>query len=42
MQELIRDLCSFATGVVADDNAPLFARVAKELPLELFRFKSGD
>jgi aminopeptidase-like protein len=42
MQELIRDLCRFATGVVADDNAPLFARIARELPLEMFRFKSGE
>jgi aminopeptidase-like protein len=42
MQQLIQDLCSFASGVVADDNEPLFARMAKELPLELFRFKSGE
>ena len=42
MQQLIADLCKFATGVVADDNAPLFARIARELPLELFRFKSGE
>lgn len=42
MQELIRDLCSFATGVVADDNERLFARIARELPLKLFRFRSGD
>ena len=27
MQRLIRDLCEFATGVVADDNARLFARM---------------
>ena len=42
MQQLIRDLCSFATGVVADGNEPLFARIAEELPLEMFRFQSGD
>src|SRR5687768_16060056 len=42
MQRLIQDLCKFATGVVADDNARLFARMAEELPLELFRFKSGE
>lgn len=42
MLELVRDLCSFATGVVADENEPLFARMAKELPLEMFRFKSGE
>jgi len=42
MQQLIRDLCAFATGVVADDNERLFARIAKELPLKLHRWKSGD
>jgi aminopeptidase-like protein len=42
MHELIKDLCTFATGVVADDNAALFARIARELPLDLFRFRSGD
>lgn len=42
MYRLIKDLCGFATGVVADDNAPLFARIEKELPLEMFRFRSGD
>jgi aminopeptidase-like protein len=42
MLGLTRDLCAFATGVVADDNAKLFARIAKELPLRLHRFTSGD
>lgn len=42
MDALIRALCSYASGVVADDNDGLFARIAKELPLETFRFKSGD
>src|SRR5260221_12185385 len=39
---LTRDLCAFATGVVADDNEALFARIADELPLALFRYRSGD
>ena len=39
---LTKDLCGFATGVVADDNAALFARIAQELPCTLRRFKSGD
>jgi aminopeptidase-like protein len=39
---LTRDLCAFATGVVADDNERLFARVAEELPLTLLRYQSGD
>jgi aminopeptidase-like protein len=39
---LTRDLCAFATGVVADDNEALFARIAAELPLTLFRYRSGD
>lgn len=42
MYGLIEDLCAFSTGVVADDNADLFARIARELPLEYFRFASGD
>src|SRR5258708_20592485 len=39
---LTRALCAFATGVVADDNEALFARIADELPLTLFRYRSGD
>jgi len=42
MHELIKDLCAFATGVVADDNEGLFARIGQELPLETFSFTSGD
>jgi aminopeptidase-like protein len=42
MLELVKELCGFATGVVADGNSGLFARIADELPLEMFRFKSGD
>lgn len=42
MIELIRDLCRYATGVVADDNEKLFARLAQELPLRIHRFRSGD
>ena len=40
--DLTQDLCAFATGVVADDNGRLFDRIAEELPLEVFRFQSGD
>lgn len=39
---LTRDLCTFATGVVADDNERLFARIGEELPLRLFRYASGE
>ena len=42
MLELTRDLCKFASGVVADENGPLFARIDKEVSLRLFRFTSGD
>jgi aminopeptidase-like protein len=42
MLGLISDLCRFASGVVADENAALFARIGEELPLEIFRFRSGD
>lgn len=39
---LTRDLCAYASGVVAADNAPLFERIAQELPLELHRWTSGE
>ena len=42
MLALTRDLCAFRTAVVADDNEALFARIGRELPLEFFRFASGD
>ena len=42
MLDLVRELCRFTTGVVADDNVPLFARMAKELPLEMLSFRSGQ
>lgn len=42
MQELIRKLCEFSSGVVADDNAALFNAISEELPLTLFHFASGD
>lgn len=42
MLNLVRELCSFVTGVVADDNEALFNRIAEELPLEVFRYRSGD
>ncbi len=42
MITLTKQLCSFHTGVVADDNAAMFARIASELPLDIFRFASGD
>jgi aminopeptidase-like protein len=41
MRTLIRDLCSFRTAVVADDNEGLFRRIAAELPLEIRRYPSG-
>ncbi len=39
---LTRELCAFRTGVVADANEALFARIAGELPLTLHRWRSGD
>jgi aminopeptidase-like protein len=38
---LTRDLCAFATGVVAEANEAFFARLGQELPLTLFRYASG-
>jgi aminopeptidase-like protein len=42
MLALTHELCVFRTAVVADDNEALFARIGQELPLEFFRFASGD
>ena len=42
MDALIQELCSFSTGVVADDNELLFARIAQELPLQMIRVPSGE
>jgi hypothetical protein len=42
MLALTRDLCAFRTAVVADDNEALFAPIGRGLPLEFFRFASGD
>jgi aminopeptidase-like protein len=40
--DLTKALCAIPTAVVADGNEALFARLAEELPLEIFRFRSGD
>lgn len=40
--DLARDLCVFATGVVADDNVRLFDRIDSELSLDIRRYESGD
>ncbi len=42
MLALIRDLCAIRTAVVADGNEALFARIGRELPLEISRYRSGD
>lgn len=42
MIELTRDLCRYATGVVADENEDLFRRLSQELTFKVHRFKSGD
>lgn len=42
LKRLTGELCAFRTAVVADQNEALFARIAQELPLDIFRFASGD
>jgi aminopeptidase-like protein len=39
---LARELCAFRSGVVADDNEPLFARLCEELPFTLRRYATGE
>ncbi len=38
---LTRELCAFTSGVVADDNEKIFARLRRELPFTIHRFPSG-
>ena len=38
---LTRELCTFVTGVVADDNEKLFQRLQQELPFKIHRYPSG-
>ncbi len=40
--ELTRDLCAIPSGIVADGNDELFARIGRELPLTLHRWASGE
>jgi aminopeptidase-like protein len=40
--DLTRELCRYASGIVADDNTPLFARLAEELPFNMLRYRSGE
>ena len=40
--DLTRDLCVFATGVVADENMRLFDRIDRELRLEIRSYNSRD
>lgn len=42
MIDLARDLCGYATGVVADESEALFARMQEEVPLTIRRYRSGD
>ena len=42
VKTLTDDLCRYVTGVVTDDNEALFDRIKRELPLTLYRFRSGD
>src|ERR1700739_2857547 len=39
---LTRDLWAFRTAVASDENEALFERIGRELPLKMFRFRSGD
>ena len=39
---LTRELCGFNTGVVADGNEGLFARLGEELPFNVHRIPSGS
>ena len=39
---LTRDLCGIKSGIVCDGNAKLFRRIGQELPLDIFKYRSGD
>ncbi len=40
--ELTRDLCSFRTSIVAEENAAFFERLGREVPLRIQRYPSGE
>lgn len=42
IRPLARELCRFASGVVADENEALFSRIGAEVGLRVFRFASGE
>jgi len=39
---LVRELCQHPSGVVASANEALFERISQEVPLEVFRYPSGE
>ena len=39
---LTRDLCEIRSGIVCDGNEELFRRIGQELPLDIFRYRSGE
>ena len=39
---LTRDLCAIKSGIVCDGNAKLFRRIGQELPLDIFKYRSGE
>lgn len=42
MLKLIKDLCSYRTSVVSDENILLFRRINNEIPIKLKKIKSGS
>ena len=40
--DLTRELCGHSTGIVTEGNKAFFDRVDRELPLQLFSYRSGE
>ena len=39
---LTKELCEIKSGIVCEENEALFRRINQEIPLEIFRYNSGE
>ena len=39
---LTKELCEIKSGIVCEENEALFRRISQEIPLDIFRYNSGE
>ena len=39
---LTKELCEIKSGIVCEENEILFHRISQEIPLDIFRYNSGE